>query len=166
MLNAIRTVAVIGLITIAGIAQAEPTSGASLNGNADLCFNEAQRAIGGADPATLSAASCRRALQHDPISRADRSAMLHNRGLIEQAKGDLERALVSFSNAVRLSTTVDIRNLALAQAAHRQGEFALAVEQYDLLLKADYLAQDADALAKTETNRRLAADALVASDLY
>ncbi len=166
MLNAITTVAVIGLMTIAGVAQAEPTTGVSLNGNADLCFNEAQRAIGGADPATLNTAPCRRALQHDPISRADRSAMLHNRGLIEQAKGDLERALVSFSNAVRLSTTVDIRNLALAQAAHSQGEFALAVEQYDLLLKADYLAQDADALAKTEINRRLAADALVASDLY
>ena len=57
----------------------------------------------------------------------------HTEMLIDQGR---QAARMSFAHAVRLSTTVDIRSLALAQAAHELGEFAQAVEQYDVCLAA------------------------------
>ncbi len=165
MNNSRKTLAAIGLALFAAAAAAEPAAQSSLNGNADQCFDEAQRAVTVDNPVGLSTMPCRRALRHEPISRADRSAMLHNRGLIEQAQGDLEAAKASFTQAVRLSVTVDRRNLALAQVAHKLGDFELAVEQYDLWIEQAASAQDAESRERTLANRRQAAHSLVGSEL-
>ena len=65
------------------------------------------------------------------LSRQDKSAFLHKIGIIQQAQGDLVAAKASFEGTVRLSTTVDMRNLALAQVALKLGDYGVALEQYD-----------------------------------
>jgi tetratricopeptide (TPR) repeat protein len=132
----------------------------SLNGNADLCFAEAEKASAATDASELSTMPCRRALRNDPISRADRSAMLHNRGVIEQAQGNLEAAKASFARAVRLSATIDQRNLALAQVAHKLGDLELAIRQYDLVIRESTTVADASATRRVIANRRSAAEAI------
>jgi tetratricopeptide (TPR) repeat protein len=132
----------------------------TLNGDAEQCFAEAEKAALGESANDLSTVPCRRALRQEPLSRQDRSATLHNRGVIQQAKGDLEKARSSFAHAVRLSTTVDMRNLALAQAAHKLGEFALAVEQYDVWIAAVADGQPTASLNTVLANREIAAAAL------
>lgn len=144
------------LITLAVLLPlATAAADSALNGDAAQCFAETERAIQGVEPESLSTAACRRALRFEMIGRADRSAMLHNRGLIEQAKGDLEAARTSFARAVRLSTTVDKRNLALAQAAQQLGEYELAIEQYELL-KDSELAKDAQTYSSIVHNLAVA----------
>ena len=165
MNHSLKTLAAIGLIFSATAVAAEPATGPSLNGDADQCFEAARKAVTIEKPANLSTAACRRALRHEPISRADRSAMWHNRGIIEQANGDLKAAKTSFARAVYLSSTVDKRNLALAQVAHKLGDYSLAVEQYDLWIEAGQAAQDAEARESTLANRQSAAESMVATDV-
>lgn len=161
--NRVATLASLtGLLLTAGIAWAGPDSDRTLNGDADQCFAETERAVSGANAASLSTAPCTRALRFEPISRQDRSAMLHNRGIIEQAQGDLQSAKTSFARAVRLSATVDSRNLALAQVAHRLGDLPLAVEQYDLLIESGYVDEDSAARERILSNRQKAAASMVA----
>ena len=120
-----------------GVANAEdPTPGFNMNGNADACYEQTLLAAAGADPTTLKIRVCNRALRFRPLSRDDKSAMYHNRGILEQAQGDLAAARNSFERAVYLAREVDKRNIALAQLAYRQGDYDLARQQYDLLLEA------------------------------
>ena len=165
MIKSLKTLAAIGLVLSTAAAYAEPPATPSLNGNADLCFDEARKAVSADKTADLSTMPCRRALRHEPISRADRSAMLHNRGIIEQAQGDLKAAKVSFAQAVRLSVTVDRRNLALAQVAHKLGDFDLAVQQYDLWIEQGSSGQDAESRERTLANRQQAARSLAGMEL-
>lgn len=134
-------IAAIGAITFFGTANAaDPARGFRVNGNADRCFEETLKAQNGGDPGQLSTALCQRALRFEPQGREDQSAILHNRGLIEQAQGDLVAARASFGRAVSLSQKVDMRNVALAQAAHKLGEYDVAVEQYDLVISSGFSA--------------------------
>ena len=132
----------------------------NLNGDAEQCYAETEKAVEGAAPDSLSTAPCRRALRFELISRADRSAMLHNRGIILNAKVDLEGAKTSFAQAVRLSTTVDKRNLALAQVAQKLGDTELAIEQYELLRDSGLAEEDPAAYATVLNNLAVATAAL------
>jgi tetratricopeptide (TPR) repeat protein len=165
-MNYLRTtIAVVCVFAGATAGAEDAASPGTLNGDADQCFAETRKAVAGAAVSELSAASCRRALRHDPISRQDRSAMLHNRGLIQQALGELEKARASFAHAVRLSTTVDVRNLALAQVAHRLGDFELAVEQYDLWIAAVADGPTSATLSTVVANREIAAASIGTIDV-
>ena len=115
-----------------------------LNRITDLCFEETINVANGADPETLSTTYCTRALRVKPLSRQDRSAILFNRGIIQKAQGDLVAARASFERAVRLSRTVDQRNLALAEVARELGDHLAALEQYDLLTKSAFAADSED----------------------
>ncbi len=150
-------IAVLAFVPFTGLAAAETTN---LDGDAERCFAETERAVQGAEPASLSTASCRRALRYEPISRADRSAMLHNRGVIQQAQGDLDGAMASFTHAVRLSTTLDKRNLALAQVAQKLGEHEIAIEQYELLSGSGLKDSDPEAYGVVMKNLAVATAAL------
>ena len=86
--------------------------------NASLCFDETVKVANGAVPESLSTIYCDRALRARPISRKDRSAMLHNRGIIQKAQGDLSAAQ--------------------AEVARERGDYSVAVEQYDLLTESDF----------------------------
>ena len=117
---------------------------AGQNSNIDLCFEETEKVANGADPETLSTLYCTRALRADRISREDRSATHHNRGIVQKAQGHLVAARESFEKAVHLSKTVDQRNVALAEVALELGDYAVAFEQYDLLTKSTFAAESAD----------------------
>lgn len=112
--------------------------------NADLCFEETVNVANGADPATLSTIYCTRALRDKPLGKPlgpeDRSLILFNRGIIQKARGDLVAARSSFETAVRLSRTVDKRNLALAEVARELGDYSVALEQYDLVANSAFAA--------------------------
>lgn len=159
------TIVTLGIFAAADASASEPDAGFSLNGDADLCFAQAEQAARGGESDELSTMPCRRALRHDPIGRADRSAMYHNRGVIEQAKGDLEAAKASFLRAVRLSGTVDKRNLALAQVAHKLGDLELAIRQYDLVIREGENVADAAAMKRVIANRRNAAESARATEV-
>lgn len=115
--------------------------------NAELCFEETVNAANGADPKTLSTIHCTRALRDRPLGKPlasdDRSAILYNRGIIQKTRGDLVAARASFEMAVRLSKTVDKRNLALAEVARELGDYSVALEQYDLVAKSAFAADSA-----------------------
>lgn len=117
-----------------------------LNRNADLCFEQTVNAANGAAPETLSTLYCARALKVTPLSRQDRSAILYNRGIIQRAQGDIVAARASFERAVRLSNTVDRRNLALAEVARELGDYLAALEQYDLLTRSAFADDSANIL--------------------
>ena len=115
--------------------------------NARLCFDETVKVATGADPGSLSTFRCIKALRVDMLSRENRSAILHNLGIIQKAQGDLVAARTSFASAVRLSKTVDRRNLALAEVARELGDHRVAMEQYDLLTESDLVATSEDLYA-------------------
>ena len=135
-------------------------SGALPVPNAGPCYEETVRANSGADPNTLSTVACRRALRSEVLSRQDKSAFLHNVGIIQQAQGDLVAAKASFESAVRLSTTVDMRNLALAQVAFKLGDYRVALEQYDLLVASDFTGDSEAIRLAVAANREKAMQAL------
>jgi len=112
--------------------------------NANRCFEETVDVANGADSESLTTVYCTRALRAKPLSREDRSAILYNRGIIQKAQGDLVAARASFEKAVRLSRTVDRRNLALAEVAREFGDYRVALEQYDLLTKSDFAVDSED----------------------
>ena len=125
------------LLALAQSASADPTApDRPIYGHADQCYWETVKIRRGAQPEELSTLPCKRALRDRPLRPRDKSIVLYNRGVIERAQGDTEAARASFEKAVDLSRTVDMRNLALAQLAHRQGDYAVAIEQYELLLTA------------------------------
>ena len=155
---AITTIVCCGLFATSDSVAGEQVADYSLNGNADLCFAEAGKAVRGVDSENLSTMPCRRALRHESIGRADRSAMYHNRGIVEQAQGNLESAKASFARAVQLSGAVDKRNLALAQVAHRLGDLELAIRQYDLVIREGESAVDAASMQRVIANRRRAGE--------
>jgi cytochrome c553 len=126
--------------------------------NANLCFEETVKVANGADPASLSTFRCNRALRVTPLGRENQSAILYNRGIIEKTQGDLVAAQASFEKAVRLSRTVDKRNLALAEVARELGHYHVAVEQYALLTESDF-AVDSDKLRAAVLARHEGTDA-------
>ncbi len=136
----VLSVAVLGLahVSVAGPA----TESRPLQGQADLCYLETKQAAADISPEALSTVACARALRQQSLSREDESIVLHNRGLIERAQGRDDAALRSFERAVALSRKVDMRNLALAQQAHEQGDYAVALQQYRLILESPYAAED------------------------
>ncbi|MDJ0917216.1 MAG: hypothetical protein QNJ05_05580 [Woeseiaceae bacterium] len=133
-------------VAILGLAQAAladtGTPPRPVQGQADLCYQETIDAAAGAAPETLSTVTCARALRQQSLTREDQSVVLYNRGLIERAQGRDDAARRSFERAVALSRKVDMRNLALAQQAHKQGDYAIALQQYRLILESPYAADD------------------------
>ena len=121
--------------------------------NANLCFEETVNAANGADPETLSTIYCTRALHDKPLGRKDRSTILHNRGIIHRAQGDLAAARASFEKSVDLSRTVDMRNMALAEVERDLGYYQVALEQYDLLAESDFAADSATVQAAVLARR-------------
>lgn len=117
---------------------------AGVNQNADMCFEQTVKVANGADPQSLSTIYCTRALRVRPLGREDRSAILFNHGIIQNAQGNLIAARASFEKAVRLSRTVDQRNLALAEVARELGDYRVALEQYDLLATSAFAAESED----------------------
>ena len=128
--------AAILLLAAAHTVAAGPTPNRPVYGHSELCYQQTVLASQGAKADELSTVSCTRALRDTPMRASDKSVVLYNRGIIERARGDTAAARDSFERAVRLSATVDTRNLALAQLAHRQGDYAVAIEQYELLIEA------------------------------
>ncbi len=108
--------------------------------NANLCFDETVKVATGADPKSLRTFRCTQALRVKLLGRENKSAILFNRGIIQRAKGDLVGAQASFEKAVRLSRTVDRRNLALAEVARELGDYGVAVQQYDLVTRSALVA--------------------------
>ena len=151
-------IVILGALTMMNV---DIASGASPEPNADRCFEETVRIAQGADPDTLSTIHCRRALKVKPLSRQNRSAILHNRGIIQQAQGDLAAAQASFEKAVRLSNTVDMRNIALAQVALKLGDYRVAFEQYDLLVASDFAADSEKVRVSVAANREQVLRALL-----
>lgn len=124
-------------------------------GHSELCYQQTLLASHGTRPEELSTESCTRALRDTPMRPNDKSIVLYNRGLIERAKGNGEAARANFERAVALSRTVDSRNLALAQLAHQQGDYAVAIEHYELLVEAAALDSEL-AASRTAIGRNLA----------
>ncbi|HEY5643719.1 MAG TPA: tetratricopeptide repeat protein [Woeseiaceae bacterium] len=124
-----------------------------LNRNAELCFEQTVHVANGAAPETLSTIYCARALKVTPLGRQDRSAILYNRGIIQKAQGDFVAARASFEKAVRLSNTVDRRNLALAEVARELGDYLTALEQYDLLTRSAFAVDSANVLVAVVERR-------------
>jgi Tfp pilus assembly protein PilF len=105
----------------------------------------------------LSTASCDQALKNKPLGKEQEIGALHNRGIIQLAKGDSEAARVSFELAVSKSSAVGMSHLALAQLVHKKGGFAYAIELYDSVLSSglDYAKVRRNRVA-IENNRRAA----------
>lgn len=145
MYRVYKTILIFGALMIVNVGIAYGAHWESFQDqNANLCFEETVSVANGADPESLSTIYCSRALKVEPLSREDRSAILYNRGIIEKAKGDFVAARASFEKAVRLSRTVDRRNLALAEIAREFGDFRVALEQYDLLIESEFVVNSED----------------------
>lgn len=147
--------AAVGL-SASGIAHAAPNSDEGLARH-DRCYEETVRATAGTHPKHLSTVHCTRVLRAYSLSAEDKSAVLHNQGIVQQAKGQLNAAKDSFRRSVRLARRVDKRNLALAQVAMATGDFGLAIEQYDLLVATDVLKAETRAVILRNRDRALRA---------
>lgn len=140
LFKSVMTLILLGCAYIAAAGADAPSR--PFEGQADLCYRETLAAAAGTAPQELSTAACARALRQMPLDREDQSIVLYNRGLIERAQGRDDAARNSFARAVLLSRNVDMRNLALAQQAHKQGDYVVAVEQYKLILESPIAAKD------------------------
>ena len=104
---------------------------------AERCLAQTEKARYGKDPAKLSIESCNRALREGPYTNENKSAVYHNRAIIELAKGNSSAARKSLELAVTLAPEVGLQHIALAQLAHRQGDYLVASQFYDALLGAN-----------------------------
>jgi tetratricopeptide (TPR) repeat protein len=104
------------------------------NAAAETCFEQTALAAQGLDATTLSVKSCNKALRKWPHNSEYRSAVFHNRALIELAMNQPEAARKSLERAVYLSSEVGLQHLGLAQLAHKQGDYERAGQLYDTLL--------------------------------
>ena len=134
-----------------------------MNRNAELCFEETVRARDGAAADSLKTLYCSRALKSDAQGREHRSRMFHNLGIIQEAKGDMDEAMRSYRRAVRHTRHVDMRNLALAQLAHKLGEYEIALEQYNRLVDSDFAKDRGEVREKIARNRARALESLYES---
>lgn len=101
---------------------------------AESCFKQAVLAAQGVDASTLSVKACNKALRRGPHTREHKSAMYHNRALIELAMGQPEAARKSLEVAVDLASEVGLQHLSLAQLAYKQGDYERAGQLYEALL--------------------------------
>ena len=97
------------------------------------CYRETVKAGKGADPTTLSTRPCTKGLRAY-AHRVNQAALLHNRGIVLMAQGRLDEARLDFERSVELASEVGMPHVALAQLAHRQGDYETAVAMYDLAL--------------------------------
>ena len=119
------------------------------NPAAETCFEQTALAAQGVDATTLSVKSCNKALHTGPHTSEYKSAVYHNRALIELAMNQPEAARDSLERAVDLSSEVGLQHLGLAQLAHKQGDYERAGQLYDALLATE------DALPLIASNREL-----------
>ena len=135
MATTIRVVVFIIALTHMNIAFA---AGSAYSGDrdaaAETCYKQASLAAHGADASTLSVKSCEKAFRKGPHTRAHKSTIYHNRGLIELAMGQPEAARESIEMAVDLASEVGLQHLTLAQLAYKQGDYERAGQLYDALL--------------------------------
>ncbi|MEM1411242.1 MAG: hypothetical protein AAGH19_02710 [Pseudomonadota bacterium] len=75
-----------------------------------------------------------RALRERPMSVERKAIVLHNRGVVQMQMGATTAARESFERSVKLAREVGMANVALAQLAHREGDFEAAVVLYDEVL--------------------------------
>ncbi len=135
--NTLKFALIAALIGGSFVAHADTAQPGKSPGKAiDPCYGQTLEIEAGIDPEKLSVAPCNQALHFRGLSREGRSITLHNRGLIEWAKGDLDAARASLERAVKLARTVDMRHLALAQLAAEQGDHRAALERFDELIVA------------------------------
>ncbi|MEM7280016.1 MAG: hypothetical protein AAF438_00095 [Pseudomonadota bacterium] len=125
---------------------------------AEQCYTESMRTGSSHE---LKVDACNKALEIWYLAPSDRSLVLHNRGVIQLANGDLQGARGSFDESVELAEAIGMQNLALAQLAHKQGDYVVALEQYDILLSAQtqdpIVLENRDLIAR---NKERAAQAL------
>ena len=100
---------------------------------AETCFKQAVLAAQGVNASTLSVKACEKAFRKIH-TRENKSAMYHNRALIELAMGQPEAARKSMEFAVDLASEVGLQHLTLAQLAYKQGDYERAGQLYDALL--------------------------------
>lgn len=134
MATTIRVVVFIIALTHLNIAFAgESAYFGSRDPAAETCFKQTVLAAQGVDASTLSVKACNKALRRGPHTREHKSAMYHNRALIELAKGQPEAARESLEFAVDLASEVGLQHLALAQLAYKQGDYERAGQLYKAL---------------------------------
>lgn len=103
----------------------------------DVCFEQTQRLKNGVAPAKLNTRACNAALSRARSNAYYQSAMLHNRALIERAKGQVSKARQSLEAAVALLEEPGAQHLALAQLAAKQGDRQRAAQLYQMLIESD-----------------------------
>ncbi len=131
-----------------------------ISGAADLCYQQTVRVARG-DVEKLSIAACNRALRNDPLTRKDRSFVFYNRGIVQQAMGELDAARSSLERSVKLADRIDLRQLTLAQVAFKQGDYSVAVRLYEQILGSPNASPDIEKRrAVIEKNLALAVSAL------
>ncbi|MEH6586272.1 MAG: hypothetical protein V7720_06920 [Halioglobus sp.] len=138
MTTTIRLVVLTIMLTQFNIAFADEVAYfGDRNPAAETCFEQTTLAAQGGDAATLSVTACNKALRSGSHSREYRSAVYHNRALIELALGQPKVARESLEIAVDLAPKVGLQHLSLAQLAFRQGDYHHASALYDALLSVD-----------------------------
>ena len=134
-------------------------------GPAEQCYQQTVKASEGAPPSELKVVHCDRALIQRPPRKDIKAAILHNRGIVQMAKGQHDEARSDFERSVALSREVGVTHLALAQLAHKSGDYEQAVMLYDVILESgmqsEALATNRDII---ENNRQIAFEA--AQDTY
>jgi tetratricopeptide (TPR) repeat protein len=138
IMNSTITTCIILCISLAAFGYAQESRSAGPGASIDpdyfaQCYRETVKASKGADPSTLSTRPCTKGLRAS-TNRVNQAALLHNRGIVLVAQGHLDEARLDFERSVGLSSEVGMPHIALAQLAHRQGDYETAIAMYDLAL--------------------------------
>jgi Tfp pilus assembly protein PilF len=153
------------LMSLTSIGEAAPAvegdkMGTLPPGYAGLCYGQTLLLAESKPADALSVVSCNRALHNRIRDRNERSVVYHNRGIIEEARGELDAAYASFAKSVSLSRKIDMRNIALAQLAFKRGDYRVALKQYELLSTGDAKGLSKEFLAIMARNKDRALYAL------
>src|SRR5690349_383622 len=81
--------------------------------------------------------SCDRALQSGDLSDSQRADVLNNRGAAYVGKGDYDRAIQDFNQAIRLNPDNDNPYINRASAYANQGKYDQAIEGFDQAIRLD-----------------------------
>ena len=99
-------------------------------------------------------AACTRALGSDRLSAAERAKLLDARGIALARKGELDRAIADFDQALRLAPDHAQAYSDRGQALARKGEFDRAIADYDGALEIGRLTREEQ--ARVHASRGLA----------
>lgn len=136
MKHKIFILAAFGLCITSGFAHANyGLSIDGLNRNISNCYDQAQRALEQKEGQLLSVASCRKVLHNNWSSNVVKANAFHNRGLIYQHQGKVDKAIRDFQRAIKLNPQSKTTQIALAQLFEDKQEYNLALIHYELALE-------------------------------